>query len=172
MGILLTGEIGVGKTSICNKVVDELKSRGYNVFGILTFPIISSGRRTGFYMIDIKTGETAILAEEHGYNGPILGRFVFSQEGIEFGLRALSREGNIAVVDEIGRLEIEGKGFRDAIPKIESCEGLIVTARSKFAEEVMGLFDSKMDLDIYEVTLENRDSLPSIIFETESRSMK
>ena len=163
MRILLKGEIGIGKTSICKKVVDELKFQRYSVFGVLTFPIIRAGRRAGFYLINIKNGEREILAGEKGYDGPRIGRYFFNPTGIEFGIRALSEIGDIGVADEIGKLEIEGKGFRNAIPKIRERENLIVTARSKFAEKVKILFD--LNFKTYEITLDNRNSLADIIAE-------
>jgi Predicted nucleotide kinase len=165
MNILITGKIGAGKTIVCKKIAERLKSKGHEVFGFLTFPIIESGRRVGFYIVGVKSGERTVLAKEYeeGMEGQRLKNYIFSLDGIEFGIRALNDGGDVCFVDEIGLLELRGKGFFKAIQKPANCKDLIVTARTKFAAEVKKLF--AIDFKMVEVTASNRDSLPQTILQ-------
>jgi Predicted nucleotide kinase len=163
MNILITGRIGAGKTTVCKKIAEELRGKEYGVFGFLTFPIIESDRRVGFYIVDVKSGERTVLAKEYeeGMEGQRLKNYIFSLDGIEFGIRALNDGGDVCFVDEIGLLELRGKGFFEAIQKLGNCKDLIVTARTKFAAEVKKLF--AIDFKMVDITASNKDSLPQTI---------
>jgi nucleoside-triphosphatase THEP1 len=47
MIVLLTGESGCGKTTLCARVVAALKARGLDVAGVLTLPRFSNGEKIG-----------------------------------------------------------------------------------------------------------------------------
>ena len=150
MRIMVTGPKGIGKTTICERIISQRKRS----FGFLTHPILREGRRVGFYLVDIKTHERKLLASENS-DGPKLGRYFFSPEGIAFGIRALKRSGDLCVVDELGRLELEGEGFYGAIPLLRERKNLIVTTRSDFAQGIIELFE--VEFRVFEITIENRE---------------
>jgi len=53
--IILTGELGTGKTTTILKATKELKTKGLNVGGMITQEIRKKGTRVGFRIIDIST---------------------------------------------------------------------------------------------------------------------
>jgi nucleoside-triphosphatase THEP1 len=166
MRIAITGERGIGKTTVCERVIREAR-KSLSVFGFLTYPILKRGERTGFYIVDQKTAEREVLASENFSDGPVLGRFHFSPDGIAFGLRALRRRGDLCVVDELGRLELRGEGFFDAVPLLKKERTILITTRSDFAAGIVGLLGA--EFKIFDISLENRDRTHEKILKLISR---
>jgi nucleoside-triphosphatase THEP1 len=115
--VVITGATGSGKTTLTLAVIDRLRSRGVRVAGIVAPGILSDGRRTGFDLVNLATGERAALArEQQNVGGPHArwSRFAFSPEGLALGRRALTddaRGADVVVVDEVGPFELSGGGW-------------------------------------------------------------
>jgi nucleoside-triphosphatase THEP1 len=63
MNLLLTGEIGVGKTSVCQKVVGLALAQGHHPQGVLTPPLSdASGTKIGFEALDVGRDQRWLLA--------------------------------------------------------------------------------------------------------------
>ncbi len=121
MLIIITGAVGIGKTTVCRKVIKMAESRGYGCGGIVTY----KAHDHSIIVEDIQTGESMALAStESVYQGPRTGKYYFNPEGIDFGTRAIDRGSRsaILVVDEIGHLELRGEGFVNAIELIRRRE--------------------------------------------------
>jgi len=54
----VTGQPGIGKTTIVIKVVDMLRMKGFKVGGMMTREVREEGRRVGFEVMDIASGRT------------------------------------------------------------------------------------------------------------------
>lgn len=115
--VLISGPTGAGKTTLATAVVAQLRGRGVRVAGILAPGLLDDGRRTGFDILDLATGEQAPLAREQQPGAAThvrWSRFAFTAEGLSLGARALG-EGAVAadvvVVDEVGPLELAGGGW-------------------------------------------------------------
>ena len=75
-------------------VVERLRARGARVAGILAPGHLAEGRRTGFDIVNLATGERKPLAREEEHVAgphPRWSRFAFSPEGLALGHRALGR---------------------------------------------------------------------------------
>ena len=62
--VILRGDTGSGKTTLATAVVASLRDRGHTVSGILAPGLLEHGRRTGFDVVDLATGESTPLARE------------------------------------------------------------------------------------------------------------
>ncbi|MGC1121026.1 MAG: nucleoside-triphosphatase [Candidatus Methanofastidiosia archaeon] len=144
--IVITGEKGIGKTTLLRKVVEESKRDFYGV--------ISDRFEKGYYVEDLKTGEKRILCSENG-PGLKFRRFFFNVESLQFVIDSLGREGDILVYDEIGYLEMEG--ILDIFCYIRE-PGVVIVRK-----ELVDAFSSRVDAEIFEVNQENRDQLHRII---------
>ena len=90
VNVILSGRVGVGKTTICEKILTLAGESGYCCGGVLTSKITNDGAVAGIAIIDIQTGEKETLASiENIYDGPHTGRFYFNPVGIEFGKKAI-----------------------------------------------------------------------------------
>lgn len=120
--IIITGEVGIGKTTVCEKIVAVAKRLGCSCGGFLT-----PKSNQGIVIIDIQTGESKPLASLTDiYKGPCIGRYFFNPEGINFGIKAIDAgvSSDILCVDEIGYLELKGEGFAKVL-------GIVTTGRVK-----------------------------------------
>jgi nucleoside-triphosphatase THEP1 len=115
--VILRGRTGSGKTTLAREVVTLLRQRGQTVAGILAPGLLEDGRRTGFDVVNLATGESTALARETAdVEGPHArwSRFAFSAEGLALGRRALgpdSEGADVVVVDEVGPFELAGGGW-------------------------------------------------------------
>ncbi|HEY6062429.1 MAG TPA: nucleoside-triphosphatase [Chitinophagaceae bacterium] len=133
---ILSAPIQSGKTT---SLINWSATRN-DVYGILT-PVINGKRifmnahtREQFPME--AGGEEEVLA---------IGRFIFSKAGFDKAIQiirnAMNTEGWL-VIDEIGPLELEGKGFYDIVNEILMLRKnkMILVVRSGLAEKVKALF--------------------------------
>ncbi len=141
--ILITGEIGSGKTTLVNAISSRLNIAEIEAGGIIAPAIYSNGVKTGYNIIDISTGNKKLLSQTDENVGMAqVGKYFFIQEAIDFGYEALSveknRENKIVLIDEIGAWELQGQGWASSLNElIIHCNmPLIITVRRCFLELV------------------------------------
>jgi nucleoside-triphosphatase THEP1 len=141
---ILTGETGSGKTTRAREVVERLRARGLSVSGILAPGLLEGGRRTGFDIVNLATGESAQLARENtGGAAPHAqwSRFSFAQEGLALGLKALGPDSmgtDVILIDEVGPFELAGGGWAPALDDLarDETRPLIMVVRSSIVDAV------------------------------------
>lgn len=163
--VLLTGERGVGKTYLCQTVVDEARRKGLSCAGVLSPAVFVGQEKVGIGIVDVASGEMRPLAtaddEPHGLRW---GRYRFETSSLEWGktLLALATPCDLLVIDELGPLELEkGRGLvhgLDVLIEGRFCLALVVI-RSELVDELKGRLSGE-EVDVAEVTLANRDRLP------------
>jgi nucleoside-triphosphatase THEP1 len=157
--VVLTGATGSGKTTLASTVVDCLRARGAHVSGILAPGLLESGRRTGFDIINLATGERATLArQQHDTLGlhARWSRFGFSDTGLALGRRALgedSRAADVVVVDEVGPFELSGGGWAPALDILTRTHsgGMLFVVRESVVDAVTSKWGSQ-DTTVYLVS--------------------
>lgn len=162
MLVVVTGQVGAGKTTVCERVIDIARHKKYTCGGVIT-------RKTGdggILAVDVRSGTSMPLASTRAiYRGPQTGKYWFNPAGIEFGMEAirLGAGSRILVVDELGYLEIEGEGFASAtgIMRRRKVRDSIVVIRSELVEAFLPLLSNAAL--IFRTMPENRDSLPEQI---------
>jgi nucleoside-triphosphatase THEP1 len=164
MTIIISGEIGVGKTSVCRKLAEIIQNKGHSCGGILTYKASDKGVIKGIIIEDIKSGQTETLAStSHDYSGPRTARYCFNPRGIEFGIKAIGEGASAStlIVDEIGYLELDGKGFVRALELANIINHCVLVIRSELLPRFLVHFSTKPL--IFETTLANRNRLPEEI---------
>ena len=173
LNALVTGEIGVGKSTACRRVIDMAIARGHKVGGILT-PAIHDpqGEKTGIAIVDLASREQRLLGVvDQGQPGVKVGRYRFDPESVAWGRRALELavdDGcDLLVVDEIGHLELRrGEGFVNALDIIPS--GTVRRTLTIVRRALVGLYLQRLpgtEMRVFEVTEANRDEMPARISE-------
>jgi len=159
VNIIVTGAVGIGKTTVCRKLIEIVRNRGYTCGGILTYKAADKG----IIIEDIQSGEKETLASINNvYHGPRTARYFFNLEGIDFGVRAIEKgtSAAILVVDEIGQLELRGEGFSRVLEliKADKVKYCVLVIR----EELLPAFLSKLPTKplIFETTRQSRGLLP------------
>jgi nucleoside-triphosphatase THEP1 len=141
---IVTGSRNEGKTTFTQKITEELKKNNISVGGILSKKIVSDSQTTGYDLIDIETNDTFVFLRRNENTGTEkIGKFRISQKGLETGTVILGPEkqhGNkLVVIDEIGSLELDNKGWSGCFQKlIESSENnILITVRDTYVEDVI-----------------------------------
>lgn len=141
--VTITGPTGAGKTTLAAAVVECLRARGARVAGILAPGLLEDGRRTGFDIVNLATGERLALARERQVApGPHArwSRFGFTDEGLAVGHRALGGDAmgaDVIVVDEVGPFELAGGGWAGDLDALRGGEAaLLLVVRESVLEEV------------------------------------
>jgi nucleoside-triphosphatase len=167
---LITGEPGIGKTSVLMKTVDLIKAHGYRVGGVFSRELKEKGNRIGFEMIDVATGLKKILASSNLNVGPKIGRYRINLKNLAElgaeGLVAAVEVADIIICDEIGPMELFSPEFRRAVKAtVASGKPVIGIIHKRLKDPIIEEVKSSPNVEIIEVTRENRDILPGRLAE-------
>jgi len=128
--IVLFGEPGVGKTTLTERLVALLEREGFCLRGFVTREVREGGRRVGF---DIRmVGENFVLPlarvnAESRYRVGRYGVFVENVEKVVDRLKSVVGDNDIFVIDEVGKMELFSRKFREFINGILSGYNFILT---------------------------------------------
>ncbi|MFW5725095.1 MAG: nucleoside-triphosphatase [Bacteroidota bacterium] len=142
--IIVTGGINRGKTTFTTKITDILKSEGIRVSGFVTLGNTNDNHRNSYSIKEINTGTGAELCTIIPQQGQLqYGRFYFNKNTIKMGCEILSNSvkhtPDLIVIDEIGPLEINGKGWAPAIEELVSTSGItqLWVVRERLVKPIM-----------------------------------
>jgi nucleoside-triphosphatase len=165
--LLLTGRPGVGKTTVVKAVAELLGDRAG---GFYTEEIRGPGGRKGFRLVTLD-GQEAVMAHVNlgGRDRPRVSRYGVDVAAIErVGVVALKRatqEGKIVVVDEIGKMELFCGPFKEVVLQaVGGPSTVVATVMAKPNPWVDGL-RTKPQVEVWEVTVENRDRMVEKVIE-------
>jgi nucleoside-triphosphatase len=166
--VLLTGVRGVGKTHLCQQVVDQARQSGYSCAGVLSPASFSGGEKVGINLVDVASGEERLLAEADDTGGEVRwGKYRFVRPTLDWGAELLEGAApcDLLVVDELGPLELRlGLGLVAALHVLD--EGgfslALVVVRPELVDSVRERLRAT-ETSVLEVDLENRDQLPGQI---------
>jgi nucleoside-triphosphatase THEP1 len=166
--VLLTGERGIGKTRVCQRVTEETQRRGFSCAGVLSPARFEGQEKVGISLVDVASGDERPLATVDDAPEEVRwGRFRFVPSSLAWGAVLLSKAipCDLLVVDELGPLELElGRGFVKALDVL--VQGgfslALVVVRPALLDEAKGRLKGKEPVTL-EVTATNRDQLPTQI---------
>ena len=158
MNILLTGVSGVGKTTLIKKLINSIS---FPKNGFYTEEIREKKQRTGFSLITLD-GEKSILASVKIKSSYRVSKYgvdvdLFEKIGVEAVKKAILAK-KLIIIDEIGRMELFSKKFRDIVIKALNTGKVIATIK-KGDDEYINKIKNRKDVKLLEVNFENRDIL-------------
>jgi nucleoside-triphosphatase THEP1 len=117
---LLTGPLHAGKTTFLQNFIPKIQSGGLEVGGYVTPSLWSEGRVEGYDLVDLGSGaRLPFLRREGRPSWPKAGPFFLIPPGLRRAagiIRRAPRSGLLAV-DEVGPLELQGGGVRQALDR-------------------------------------------------------
>ncbi len=170
--VLLTGEVGAGKSTVCLRLAEAARESGLGVAGILSRPVYDAlGHKVGIEAVDLWSGEARPLASLASPLGPLrCGPYSFDPSAFAWAERvmaeALARGPDLAILDEVGPLELaQGKGFAPLLGPLLAapCSVVLVvrrTWRASLEERLAGRGP------VFEAAEATRGSLPEAIAAT------
>lgn len=161
--VAITGQPGVGKTTVCRAVADRL---GRSTGGMICSDITerdgregdSRGRRVGFELLDLQTGVKGVLAHIRG-DGPRVGKYHVNLHdldriGVSAILSAIATD--LIVIDEIAPMELTSQRFIRAVEgALESDRDMLVVLHQRSTHPLAERI--RAEFDLLTVTRDNRD---------------
>ncbi|MCS7366924.1 MAG: NTPase [archaeon YNP-WB-062] len=167
MIIVVTGRPGVGKSTICLKVIELLRGSGLRVGGVICPEIREGGVRVGFKVLDLMSGKSGLLAHVNIPSPVMVGKYYVQLKSFEDvlidALNSALTDADVIVFDEIGPMELKSDvvlNFLSSIPKIN--KPILMVVHWKVVNNLRDLI--KVDYKVFTVTFENRMLLPNKIF--------
>ncbi len=163
MIILLTGESGCGKTTLCQRVVATLRARGANVAGVLSLPRFARGEKIGMDVADVRTGERVALAERVATGaGTANLAWKFDDAGLARGAQILRAAPpcDVLIVDELGPLElVHHVGWIGALDilRARNYRAALVVVRPSLLENFQARV--KLEMQVLTITRSNHAEL-------------
>ena len=168
--IFLTGAPSSGKTTVIKKVIEGL---GLPANGFYTEEERAAGRRTGFLMKTLD-GRWGYLAHQDIRSDFHIRRYGVSIENIEtIATSSIVPTGeNVIILDEIGKMECFSVVFKKAAVTALDSPNIVVGTITFGGDDFILSVKKRPDIEIIEVTPENRDSLPGRILEKISELLR
>lgn len=122
------------------------------------------GKRVGFLMKTLD-GRKGYLAHQDIISGFRIRRYGVSIENIEaIAVPSIAPAGrNIIILDEIGKMECFSQAFRKAVIEALDSSNIVVGTITFGGDDFISAIKKRDDIEIHEVTPENRDILPELI---------
>ncbi len=163
MVVLITGDPGSGKTTVCMRVVELIKRKhsDLKICGFITREIRESGRRSGFEMVDLMSGERGLLAHVMFRSSVRVGKYAVNVPGIERMVERVESQlesCDLIVIDEVGPMELKSERFRKLIYRVLDFDSVILTIHKRSKDHL--LIELRKKFHPVEITVENRDSMP------------
>lgn len=159
--IFLTGAPSSGKTTVIRKVIASLPGPAK---GFYTQESKQGDRRVGFMMHTLD-GEQGWLAHQDITSDFHIRRYGVSIENIDtLAVPSIAPVKNaIIILDEIGKMECFSLKFRQAAIAALDSDNIVIGTITLGRDEFILSIKARNDMEIHEVTPENRNSLPELI---------
>jgi nucleoside-triphosphatase THEP1 len=166
--VVLTGERGVGKTHLCQAVVEQAGKIGFRCAGVLSRAVFDGEEKAAITLVDVATSAERTLAVADDTPGELRwGRYRFVPSTLEWGSDLLTGATpcDLLIVDELGPLELTlGLGLEAALDVLD--EGAFSLALVVVRPELLDTLRKQLhcaETRVVEVDLQNRDQLPGQI---------
>lgn len=159
--IVLTGEIGSGKTQVLEKIIHALQKEGIKVGGFYQKRILEKAETIGYDFIEVGTDRQVEFLRKNGNSSHQVGKYKINTEVFPIGQEILiNSTQKVVVVDEIGKMENNGEGWAEAFENLlqHSHSLVIASFRKGFFTELLKRFGQE-DAVVFDLDTENPDSI-------------
>jgi nucleoside-triphosphatase len=157
--VLLTGNPGIGKTTLIKKVIEGFKGRKG---GFYTEEIRENGERVGFRIKTFR-GKEGILAHVNEKTKSRVGKYGVNIKDLEkIAAKSIEEaiiESDLIIVDELGRMELYSPKFQEAVIRALNSQKPLLGSIQDRSNQFLDRIREREDVQIIRVSRENRESL-------------
>ena len=159
--IFITGAPSSGKTTAIKKIIESLRNP---LKGFYTEEERSGDRRTGFMMHTLD-GMSGYLASQDITSQYRIRRYGVSIQNIESLAvpSIIPEDGFIIILDEIGKMECFSNLFKTAVTDALDSGCIVIGTITLGGDDFIHSIKEREDIDIMELSPDNRDLIPSVI---------
>jgi nucleoside-triphosphatase len=159
--VLVEARPGAGKTTAVIRLADRLRAAGLPLAGFFTEEVRERGVRVGF-RIETFEGDSGVLAHVDLPGPPRVGKYGVDLEAFErLALAALDPPaGGATVIDELGKMELASKRFREAVTAVLGADVPVVATVHAFRHPFTDQLKRRSDVEVVRLSRANRDGLP------------
>ena len=144
MIFILTGEVNSGKTTLLKKLVGELEKRNLRVEGFLSEAIWRNDEKIGYNFLDLRSRASVPFIRRSGQKDwERIGPYFFIPESLVRvkGLILSSQEADVVVIDEVGPLELSGRGIWPALSEglFQRGQSFLLVARRSVCQNLISV---------------------------------
>lgn len=171
--ILLTAQPRTGKSTAIKKVVNMLGKD--NCGGFYTEEIREDGERVGFRICTL-SGKRGILSHVNKESNYRISRYGVDLETFErlcvSELESAIKDNNIKyiVIDEIGPMQLFSIKYKELLINLLNCDKPIIGTIFMNSYEWLDDFKQQENVNLIEITFDNRDSIPLQLVELLSKN--
>jgi len=167
MIFILTGPVHSGKTTLLKEVVRELKEKKYRIDGFLSEAVWTREETVGYDLFDLKKERSIPLIRRTGEEEwQKIGSYFFIPQSLTEAEKIILRgkEADILVVDEVGPLELSGRGFWPALKQVvfQPLNSYILVIRKNIIKDFLAML-GKSEVKIFDI--KNKDIFAQLIEE-------
>lgn len=157
MNIFLTGECGIGKSTLIQGLIDHL-SLDYS--GYQSLPIYSNNDIIGFQLRPLLSNETAFqIGKKITPTTCQPMTAAFDTRGVDILKKSLLSSSSCVILDELGFLESEAYKFQEMVIEIIDSNKIVIGVIRDRQTTFLDALRNKEDIELIQVTKENRESL-------------
>jgi nucleoside-triphosphatase len=157
--LLITGNPGIGKTTVLVWLAKALAD--YKPEGFVTREIRGEGTRKGFLLISC-SGVRRVLSHVDIESPFRVGKYKIDLAGFELFLKEIrvpEDSTRLVMIDEIGKMECYSPLFRDTVLRLLDADQPFIATIGKKGTPFMEEIKQRPDVEIIEMTLQNRDAI-------------
>lgn len=160
---IITGGKHTGKTTYVMKLINLLKNKGFLMYGFVNTGTFKDNVRDKFFIKSVHNNKEILFAERSdNSNGLSFCSYNFYEDGFLFGEKeyyeGIDYKSDFIVVDEIGKWELERKGFFYLFNRMPVYSSIILVCRDDVKNNINQLIFNNMaeiisiDEDIFKVS--------------------
>jgi len=162
---IITGAIQGGKTTFLKGLVNEIKQKDFQVTGFLSESVRDKEMITGYDLFDIRRDKSVPFIRRTGEEfWEQIGPFFFVPGTLALAKQIIlqSKGMDYCAVDEVGPLEVKGKGFWPALEEtvFSAFPDFLMTVRKDILEKVITKLEGA-DIQVYDT--QDKDAFSRLV---------